>query len=137
MYDRQPVEHVPDRWRGELDGHHIRYGRDPIPVTVRIQWTDGTQGEVNGWTSQWTRTHVCVVRESAPPYHPLWVRAPQTCGGERSKNLDIGAGSGSALPPVSDGPRRRASGVGCSASGVHGVLCVPVVWLAGVGVDLR
>jgi hypothetical protein len=25
----------------------------------------------------------------------------------------------------------------CSASGVHGVLCVPVVRLAGVGVDLR
>ena len=45
--------------------------------------------------------------------------------------------AGSALPAVSDGPRCRASGVGCSASGVHGVLCVPVVRLAGVGVDLR
>jgi hypothetical protein len=73
--DRQPVEHVPDQWRGEVDGHHIRYGLDPIPVTVRVQWTDGTEGEVNGWTSQWTRTHVCVYRETAPPYHPFWVRA--------------------------------------------------------------
>jgi hypothetical protein len=53
---------------------YVRHGRDPIPVTVRVQWTDGTEGEVNAWTSQWTRTHVCVVRESAPPYHPFWVR---------------------------------------------------------------
>jgi hypothetical protein len=45
------------------------------PVTVKVTWTDGTEGEVNGWTSQWTRTHVCVVRKSAPPYHPFWVRA--------------------------------------------------------------
>jgi hypothetical protein len=45
--DRQPVEHAPDRWRGELDGLHIRHDGDPIPVTVRVQWTDGTEGEVN------------------------------------------------------------------------------------------
>jgi hypothetical protein len=73
--DRQPVEHAPDVSRGELDGLHIRYGHDPIPVAVRVQWSDGTEGEVNGWTSQWTRTHVCVVRESPPPFHPFWVRA--------------------------------------------------------------
>jgi hypothetical protein len=29
------------------------------------------------WTVQWTRTHVCVFRESAPPYHPFWVRASE------------------------------------------------------------
>jgi hypothetical protein len=40
------------------DGHHIRYDGDPVPVTVKVMWTDGTEGEVNGWTSQWTRTHV-------------------------------------------------------------------------------
>ena len=33
------------------------------------------RSRVNGFTSQWTRTHVCVVRETAPPYHPFWVRA--------------------------------------------------------------
>jgi len=49
---------------------------DPIPVTVRVTRTDSTECEVYGWTSQWTtRTHVCVVRETAPPYDPLWVRA--------------------------------------------------------------
>jgi hypothetical protein len=72
--DRHPVEHVPDQWRGEVEGLHIRYDRDPIPVTVRVTWTDDTEGEVNGWTSQWTRTHVCVVRESALLYHQFWVR---------------------------------------------------------------
>ena len=75
MVDRQPVEHAPDQWRGELDGHYIRHDGNPIPVTAHVTWTDGTEGEVNGWTSQWTRTHVCVVRETAPPYHPFWVRA--------------------------------------------------------------
>jgi hypothetical protein len=50
---------------------YIRYGGDPIPVTVRVTWTDGTEGELNAWTSQWTRTHVCVNRETAPPYHPF------------------------------------------------------------------
>jgi hypothetical protein len=69
--DRQPVEHVPDQWRGELEGLYVRHGGDPIPVTVHVQWTDGTEVEVHGWTSQWNRTHVCVVRESAPPYHPF------------------------------------------------------------------
>ncbi len=72
---RQPVEDAPDKWRGEYEGHYIRYDGDPIPVTVKVTWDDGTQGEVNGWTSQWTRTHVSVSRESAAPYHPFWVRA--------------------------------------------------------------
>jgi hypothetical protein len=44
-------------------------------LVVRVQWNDGTEGEVNGWTSQWTKSHICVVRESAPPYTPFWVRA--------------------------------------------------------------
>jgi hypothetical protein len=73
--DRQPVEHAPDKWRGELDGPHISHNGESIPVTVRVQRTDGTDGEVNAWTSQWTCTHVCVYREAAPPYHPFWVRA--------------------------------------------------------------
>jgi hypothetical protein len=73
---REIVEQTPDRLAGELEGLHIRHG-DPIAVTVRVEWSDGTRGEVNGWTSQWTRTHVCVVRETAPPYHPFWVRAEQ------------------------------------------------------------
>ena len=34
---------MPDQWRGVLEGLYIRYG-DPIPVTVRVQWTDGTEG---------------------------------------------------------------------------------------------
>jgi hypothetical protein len=72
--DRQPVEHVPHKWRGELDGLHIRRDGDPSR-SVRVQWTDGTEGEVNGWTSQWTESHVCVYRETAPPYHPFWIRA--------------------------------------------------------------
>jgi 5-methylcytosine-specific restriction endonuclease McrA len=54
-----------------LEGLYIRHDGDPIPVTVRVTWTDETEGEVNGWTSQWTRTHVCVVRESAPPVSPV------------------------------------------------------------------
>ena len=73
--ERQPIEHKPDRWAGDLDGLHIRHDGDRIPVTVRVQWSDGTEGEVNGWTSQWTKSHVCVVRETAPPYKPFWVRA--------------------------------------------------------------
>ena len=70
--DRHPVEHVPDKWRGEYDGHYIKHDGN-IPVTVKVTWTDGTEGEVNAWTGQWT--HVCVSRETAPPYHPFWVRA--------------------------------------------------------------
>jgi hypothetical protein len=41
-----------------------------IPVTVKVTWIDGT-----AWTGQWTNSHVCVVRETAPSYHPFWVRA--------------------------------------------------------------
>jgi hypothetical protein len=72
--ERQPVEHPPDKWAGETDGMHILHG-DPIPVTVRVQWSDGTDGEVNAFTGQWTKTHVYVYRETAPPYHGFWVRA--------------------------------------------------------------
>jgi hypothetical protein len=64
--DRQPVEHRPDKWRGELEGLYIKHDGD-IPVTVKVTWTDGTEGEVNAWTGQWTRTHVCVYRAAVPP----------------------------------------------------------------------
>jgi hypothetical protein len=42
---------------------------------VKVTWTDGSTGEVNGWTRQWTSTHVFVSHETAPPYHPSWMRA--------------------------------------------------------------
>jgi hypothetical protein len=73
--DGSPSSTHPTSGAASSTAFHIRRHGDPIPVTVHITWTDGMEGEVNGWTSQWTRTHVCVVRESAPPYHPFWVRA--------------------------------------------------------------
>jgi hypothetical protein len=69
--DREPVEY-PDTWRGELAGLHIKHVGD-IPVTVKVTWTDGSEGEVKAWISQWSHTHV--FRETVPPYHPFWVRA--------------------------------------------------------------
>jgi hypothetical protein len=39
-----PVEHPPDKWVGELDGLYVRHGAPPIPVTVKVQWSDGTTG---------------------------------------------------------------------------------------------
>jgi hypothetical protein len=74
--DRQPVEHMPDKWRGEFRGHYIEHRKPPIPVTVRVEWVDGGDGELEGWTSQWTRTHVCIVRSLEPGgFRPFWVRA--------------------------------------------------------------
>ena len=73
--DRQPIEDAPDYWKREYEGHHIGHSEPPIPVTVHVRWSDGTEGEVNAWTSQWTHTHVNVFRETAPPYKPFWVRA--------------------------------------------------------------
>jgi hypothetical protein len=29
--DGQPVEHAPDKWRGEFEGDDIRHNGDPIP----------------------------------------------------------------------------------------------------------
>jgi hypothetical protein len=49
---------------------HISRDGEAIPVTVRVQWTDGTEGEVNGWTNQWTRAHVCVYRETGAAVSP-------------------------------------------------------------------
>jgi hypothetical protein len=72
--DRRPIEHEPDKWRGELDGHHIRRDGDPIPVTVKVTWSDGPRARSTG-SRRSGPTHVCVVRETAPPYHPFWVRA--------------------------------------------------------------
>jgi hypothetical protein len=45
--DRQPVEHAPDLWRGEYEGHYFRHDGEPIPVTVKVRWADSTEGEVN------------------------------------------------------------------------------------------
>jgi len=59
-----------NKWRGELEGLPIKHGGD-MPVTVKVPWTDGAEGEVNAWTTQWTHTHVCVFRETAPPYYPV------------------------------------------------------------------
>ena len=73
--DREPVEYPPDKWRGELEGLYLKHDGHRIPVTVKVTWTDGTEGEVNAWTGQWTKTHVYVSRETAPPYHGFWVRA--------------------------------------------------------------
>ena len=61
-----PVEYAPNRFRGEFAGHHITHGKPPIPITVRVEWSDGGEGEVNGWTLQWTRTHVRVHRNLEP-----------------------------------------------------------------------
>jgi hypothetical protein len=65
------------RWpgpRGEFAGHHIAHNQPPIPVTVHVEWTDGGEGELDGWTSQWTRTHVCIVRGLEPGrFRPFWV----------------------------------------------------------------
>jgi hypothetical protein len=47
-------------------GHYIAHGKPPIPVTVHVEWADGGEGELDGWTSQWTRTHVCIVRSLEP-----------------------------------------------------------------------
>jgi hypothetical protein len=63
---------------GELEGLHIKHVGD-IPVTVKVTWTDGTEGEVNAWTSQWTYTDVCVCRETAPVTRSGC--EPQTSGG--------------------------------------------------------
>ena len=55
----EPVEYPWTRWGGEPEGLHIKHG--DIPVTVKVTWTDGTEGEVNAWTSQWTHTHVASI----------------------------------------------------------------------------
>jgi hypothetical protein len=44
-------------------GNPVRHGDPPIPVTVKVTWDDGTTGEVNAWTGQWTKTHVYVYRK--------------------------------------------------------------------------
>lgn len=73
---REPVEHLPDHLRGEFAGHHIAHGKPPIPIIVHVEWADGGEGQVDGWTSQWTRTHVCVLRSLEPGrFRPFWVRA--------------------------------------------------------------
>ena len=71
---RVPTGQVVRRARGL----HIKHVGD-IPVTVKVTWTDGTEGEVNAWTSQWTHTHVCVCRETAPVTRSGC--EPQTSGG--------------------------------------------------------
>ena len=83
--DRQPVEHAPDQWRGEFNGHHIAHGKPPIPVTVHVEWVDGGEGVLDGWTSQWTRTHVYVVRNPpGEPLRPFWALAGTSAAADRN-----------------------------------------------------
>jgi hypothetical protein len=39
------VEYPPDKWRGELEGLHIKHVGD-ILITVKVTWTDGSESEV-------------------------------------------------------------------------------------------
>jgi hypothetical protein len=64
-----------DRARGPAHQARRRH-----PVQVKVTWTDGAKGEVNAWTSQWTHTHVCVFRETAPRITRSGC-GPQTSGG--------------------------------------------------------
>jgi hypothetical protein len=74
--DRQPVEHAPEVWRGEFVGHYIEHDKPPIPVTVHVEWVDGGEGELDGWTAQWTRTHVRILRSLEPGrFRAFWVQA--------------------------------------------------------------
>jgi hypothetical protein len=46
------------------------------PITVHVHWLDGGERDLHGWTSQWTRTRVCVMRSLEPGrFQPFWVRA--------------------------------------------------------------
>ena len=63
---REPVELPPDPLRGEFAGQHITHSKPPIPITGDVVCTDGGEGEHDGWTSQRTRTQVCVVAASSP-----------------------------------------------------------------------
>jgi hypothetical protein len=84
--DREPVEYPPDTWRGVLAGLHIKHFGD-IPVRVKVTWTDGTEGEVNAWTSQWTHTRVCVYASR----HRRITRSgcePQRSGGADRADVD-------------------------------------------------
>jgi hypothetical protein len=39
VMDREPVEHAPDQWRDDFNGHYINQtGRPDIPVTVHVRW---------------------------------------------------------------------------------------------------
>jgi hypothetical protein len=49
-------------WRGEFVGHYIEHDKPPIPVRVPVEWVDGGEGELDGWTALWTKTHVCAMR---------------------------------------------------------------------------
>ena len=65
--------------RCEPEGLHIKHAGD-IPVTVKVTWTDGTEAEVNAWTSQWTHT----TSTSSARRHPRITRSGcerQTSGG--------------------------------------------------------
>lgn len=83
--DRQPVEYPPDKWRGELEGLYIKRHMPPIPVTVRVEWVDGGKGELDGWTSQWTRSHVYVMRSLEPgPFRSFWYAPATSDGGDQA-----------------------------------------------------
>ena len=65
--EQQPVDEA--QWRSaEKD------------LVVRVQWTDGTEEEVNGWTSQWTKSPTSrVVPRNGAASHPFGCE-PQTSG---------------------------------------------------------
>jgi hypothetical protein len=47
---------LPDSAGAQCNGHHIAHGKPPILVTVHVEWVDGGEGELDGWTAKWTRT---------------------------------------------------------------------------------
>ena len=49
---RTPIEHRPDRFRGEFDGHHIRHSVESVLCRVRVEWSDGTESFHDGMTGQ-------------------------------------------------------------------------------------
>ena len=61
--------------RGRFPGN-IEHDKPPIPVRVHVEWVDGGESDLDGWTAQWTRTHVCIMRSLEPGrLRAFWVRA--------------------------------------------------------------
>jgi len=50
-----------------VPGHYVEHHKPPIPITVHVDWVDGGEGDLDGWISQWTRTHVCDARPRTGP----------------------------------------------------------------------
>jgi hypothetical protein len=42
---------------------------------VHVHWLDGGEGEIDGWTAQWTRSYVRVLRSLEPGrFRTFWVQ---------------------------------------------------------------